>query len=550
MELTSQPSYQEYKIKAVAVDLIVYEYACCPNEPWPIAKYVVTLKRTTGFYYTMIIGPGIIVTLLSFAVFWTDTNSADALGYGITVIVVNLLGNLVLVNMLPMCGELLWIDIFSALNTGFCCIALFQSAFNIMLENKTDDHLLPLWMVVPVAWLQKQLPTAEGGVHKAILNSGPDSAVPVDYESLLNSASTLTESVAGILYRQQMRTTGRTPNGLLDEHARKARLAARSATTPEERARKMIGFESLFFTLDADSSLFIDNNECEALLSYAVPELDPNQRGRLMREYDKDHNGRLSRIEFCRMCVDELWDVPSDIIDTSVANMRLAISARTTRNKAYWSQVADQCDTWARITIPALYFLALFVVFNLELTDDYSSSNGVMFEGLGPAETPPVGRVWIAGYCAILAGLVIAWAVVRRISVLKHQKTQDQIREAGRRIAAVPDRAPSAASAPATSRMTIRRHTMQGIGKSNADLWSAAAADGFSASATPFQNGLLAKPAACDANGGVEVAVVTARVASGPRSDTDGTAPAHAVPVHVDYDAAKTLGSRSATNRL
>jgi len=250
------------------------------------------------------------------------------------------------------------------------------------------------------------------------------------------------------------------------------------------------------------------------------------------------------------MCVDELWDVPSDIIDTSVANMRLAISARTTRNKAYWSQVADQCDTWARITIPALYFLALFVVFNLELTDDYSSSNGVMFEGLGPAETPPVGRVWIAGYCAILAGLVIAWAVVRRISVLKHQKTQDQIREAGRRIAAVPDRAPSAASAPATSRMTIRRHTMQGIGKSNADLWSAAAADGFSASATPFQNGLLAKPAACDANGGVEVAVVTARVASGPRSDTDGTAPAHAVPVHVDYDAAKTLGSRSATNRL
>ena len=55
--------------------------------------------------------------------------------------------------------------------------------------------------------------------------------------------------------------------------------------------------------------LFIDARECEALLSYAAPELDPNERGKLMGKYDTDHNGRLSRIEFCRMCADELWHV-------------------------------------------------------------------------------------------------------------------------------------------------------------------------------------------------------------------------------------------------
>ena len=79
---------------------------------------------------------------ISFAVFWSDTGSSDALGYGIAVIVVNLLGNIVLISLLPICGELIWIDLFGAVNTGFCIIALFQSAFNIMLEQKSDDSLL------------------------------------------------------------------------------------------------------------------------------------------------------------------------------------------------------------------------------------------------------------------------------------------------------------------------------------------------------------------------------------------------------------------------
>jgi hypothetical protein len=43
----------------------------------------------------------LLVTLLSFAVFWSDTASSDALSYGVTIIVVNLLLNVVLVGALP-----------------------------------------------------------------------------------------------------------------------------------------------------------------------------------------------------------------------------------------------------------------------------------------------------------------------------------------------------------------------------------------------------------------------------------------------------------------
>ena len=98
-ETTSGTSYQEYEIKAVNVSLTLYEYACCPSDPFPVAVYRITLNRARGFYEMFTIFPGILMTILAFVVFWTPTDSSDALGYGISVIVVNVLMNVVLVEV-------------------------------------------------------------------------------------------------------------------------------------------------------------------------------------------------------------------------------------------------------------------------------------------------------------------------------------------------------------------------------------------------------------------------------------------------------------------
>ena len=50
-----------------------------------------SLGRASRYYVYLIIVPTIVITFLSFAVFWADTGSADPLGYGITVLVVVLL---------------------------------------------------------------------------------------------------------------------------------------------------------------------------------------------------------------------------------------------------------------------------------------------------------------------------------------------------------------------------------------------------------------------------------------------------------------------------
>jgi hypothetical protein len=131
-EETQGETYQEYRITAVTATRTNYEYDCCPNEPWPVVVYEVSMRRSQHFYWTLVLVPGILITILSFFVFMTDTGSADALGYGIGVIVVNLLSNIVLVGILPLCGETKWIDVFAILNTFFCCISLFESSLNIV----------------------------------------------------------------------------------------------------------------------------------------------------------------------------------------------------------------------------------------------------------------------------------------------------------------------------------------------------------------------------------------------------------------------------------
>ena len=141
-EATAGSSYTEYTIKDIEVEYADYKYDCCPSEPWPVVLYTITMERSSVFYYTIILVPGVLITLLSFAVFWSETESADPLGYGVTIIVVNLLSNIVLLEMLPVCGELLWVDMFSLTNTCFCCISLFQSSVCIMLETFEGDHIV------------------------------------------------------------------------------------------------------------------------------------------------------------------------------------------------------------------------------------------------------------------------------------------------------------------------------------------------------------------------------------------------------------------------
>jgi hypothetical protein len=227
-ESSSGSSYQESTIDTVNVRYAFYSYDCCPSEPWPVVLYRITLKRAGGFYTYVLVIPGVLIVMLSFAVFWSDTQAADALSYGVTVIVVNLLLSVVLIGMLPVCGEVLWVDMFSMTNTFFCCISLFESALTIMLENHDGEHLVYTFIAVG---------------FKKVFQLCNNKAESEHESNQIAVAREVVESVAGVLYRQKEGT--------------KPEPAARPAPV-EVRMRKLVCFESLFRKIDLDSNQFVE----------------------------------------------------------------------------------------------------------------------------------------------------------------------------------------------------------------------------------------------------------------------------------------------------
>jgi len=474
-ESTSGSSYQEYSIHSVAVRRTNYQYDCCPSEPWPVVVYSFTLDRAAFFYQWVVILPGIVITLLSFAVFWADTDSADALGYGISVIVVNLLGNIILIEMLPVCGELIWVDLFSYMNTAFCCLALLQSAINIMLENYDGDYLFPVPLVLLFQYLARYAKAV------AMMDEVDDPA------RLFANASTIRESVAGVLYRSShspsaswtflrnsfaasskessLESPSRSPPPLaahtsatdVPESERPKSMAADTAVNPAEKAKRLIFFERLFFLLDEDSSLFVERDECESLLSYASLDLDPLERERIMEENDKNRDMRLNRVEFVRMCANHLWNVEIPTLEMAVDNMRKARNARVTRNRARWRRIADENDKQARIVIPCLYFFALVWMFNVELTDRYSEAGVEMFQGLGPWHMPPKGVAMLWAYVLVVLSIGGLWWYISRVAAQTQAAEELAIKKSGSQaihratLAAKPaDFGPSDAAAPAS----------------------------------------------------------------------------------------------------
>ena len=431
-EATSGASYQENNIINVTAELRNYVYPCCPSEPYPLVLYTIKLSRASGFYFFTIILPGILITCLSFAVFWSDTASADALGYGIGVIIVNLLSNFILIGVLPVCGEVIWVDLFAILNTVFCCISLFQSAFNIMVEQFEDDSLLPLWIHLPLARLYQIIRDAAAPKKKAaqVTEAPTQKTEATVARSKLASASVMYESVAGVIYRQE--EGGANLGTSADTWRAKSAEALRVATR-SERTEMLIFFESLFFTLDMDCTLYINWEECDLLLSYAALGLNPVARRKIFDEFDHTADGRLNRVEFVTMCSEMLSHVPIPQMNLAVKNMDVARNSSVRRAKAHWTLVATKLDSWSRIIIPFSYFFGLIIVFNIELYDDYATNDqATMINGLGPATFTREGYFLVVGYVVLMVVSGTMWLRVKPSAARNAKTLQEELKVASR----------------------------------------------------------------------------------------------------------------------
>jgi len=285
--------------------------------------------------------------------------------------------------------------------------------------------------------------------------------------------------------------------------------------------------------LDEDCSLQIERDELESLLSYAALDLQPGERADIISTYDLNGDGTLSRIQFCEMCMGELWDVPIAQLERAVKSMQSVKSGAKRRAKAYWSRLAAKTDDWSRIVVPVLYIIALVVVFNLELTDDYGSArSATMFQGLGPARITSEGWKFILYICAYFAFSFGMWALASTFLGARARRMFDQTLEQNKRHFSLvygaerPDvsersspHSPSISKNSAGSRIGFRR-TSIGVGLARTVSASADADFDAGIAHNAVQQPGPA-PSGATASGGTYMHEVEARIVASPRKDAD-----------------------------
>jgi hypothetical protein len=125
---SSLTSYQEYSLLRLETARTMHEYTCCPNDPYTNLEFRIFLKRSSLYYFWAIEFPTILITCISFLVFWLDaSNCGERLGVGVTMMLAVQVVKIVNNGLLPVCGETLWIEMLLLVNEAFCVVSLVAS---------------------------------------------------------------------------------------------------------------------------------------------------------------------------------------------------------------------------------------------------------------------------------------------------------------------------------------------------------------------------------------------------------------------------------------
>jgi len=408
-EDTAGASYQEYSIKSVEVSLTQTFYDTTPNQPWTIVKYNVELNRATFYYGTLVLLPTIIITYLSFGVFFMSHEVGERLSFGITLLLVVEVARTSVAAFVPICGELLWIDLFMLVNSFFCCMSLLETMTVLFFAFHTDEHLLPNWL----AWLAPWLfcVSSKGGPR-------------------------VVESQAGTIYRRFSKgilTSQAIPKmsvGTIEAQMKEGKLS-------ETDTAKLIFFENLFYMLDSDSNGLILIEDAAVMLSFVNLSMSREELEKILTDHFNDPEHRLDCSDFVEICVEVMWTMPFQEIKMGAENYNSCYMRFTKLCANYWLTWSKTVDRWCRFWLPVTFTVSLGILFNLELTDDYAGAAGSseMFQGFGPSYMTVAGvfRSLVVPIFAVIC--IIAWLYMRK----RAEKTPQNESQSRKSKAVVPE---------------------------------------------------------------------------------------------------------------
>lgn len=139
--VASGVSYQEYSIVHIVCAKNTRYYTCCPDKPFTALWIELHMQRQSRTYYVLTIEmPGIIITALSFLPMLLDVTQGERLGFGATMLLTILLLMTIVGEIVPRCGEMLWVHLLNWTNFGFCMLSTVETVVISYIMYSEYDH--------------------------------------------------------------------------------------------------------------------------------------------------------------------------------------------------------------------------------------------------------------------------------------------------------------------------------------------------------------------------------------------------------------------------
>ena len=427
--------------------------------------YTITLHRASQYYFHLLLWPYIALTSVSFLVFFMSHEVGhtaplrylrlpsslgarlalpclcafqvgERLGFGITLILAIEVSKTVFSGMVPVCGEALWLELFSALNLIYCIVALSETCIVLFLAFHEDPHLLPPWFMELIVICMPRCVRARVSSPRVAPQDGSTtrsaSAISVGstegYDSVTESNVAEAETSLASHVARSM--------GLVatEEPGKRAK-----AVSSEDAATRLSLFERYFMTLDADAVGSIPLAACYSWLTFTCIKSTPDEIWAAVNRANRDKDEDIIPSEFMEICVDLLWDVPLELLETLHQTAMQVVQQRGRRYLLYWNRVAKKVDRHARLWVPASYYSLLILLLNVDLRDEYTRPpiNASLIQSTGVAESSMfsgIGVVNVTGAQVVIMLLVPFFVVLtllgscalvgiaRRRNVLKDKK--------------------------------------------------------------------------------------------------------------------------------
>lgn len=103
--------------------------------------YNIFFKRSRSFYVTKFLIPILLFTYVSFGLFLLDLRLGERIGFGISILLVNVAQDIITNEYIPISQENMWMVTFIQFSTFWIFAALFQSIFISWFYYKTGEYI-------------------------------------------------------------------------------------------------------------------------------------------------------------------------------------------------------------------------------------------------------------------------------------------------------------------------------------------------------------------------------------------------------------------------